>query len=164
MIWPLPDCYADVPTAPDPGAFGAVRKFDIHTGIDLYCDEGQPVLAIESGTVVAVIPFTGEHADSPWWHNTWALVVEGNSGAFLYGEIEPREGLGVGSTVVAGELLGTVMTVLKKDKGLPMTMLHLELYDTWEGRNDAAVWFIGEEVPKGLENPTQDLIVENERR
>jgi murein DD-endopeptidase MepM/ murein hydrolase activator NlpD len=41
------------------GVFGAVRKYDIHTGIDLYCELEDPVYAIEDGVVVNVCHFTG---------------------------------------------------------------------------------------------------------
>ena len=43
-IWPLKAS----PILPDePGLFGAVRKFDIHTGIDLYCEISTDVVAVE---------------------------------------------------------------------------------------------------------------------
>lgn len=46
------------------GVFGAVRKYDIHTGIDLYCESGDHVYAIEDGIVVNVCHFTGPKVGS----------------------------------------------------------------------------------------------------
>ena len=37
-----------------PGAFGAIRKFDVHTGVDLYCKKRTPICAVEDGEVVPV--------------------------------------------------------------------------------------------------------------
>lgn len=52
----------------DEGMFGAVRKYDIHTGVDLYCEEGSLVSEYEDGIVVAIEDFTGVKANSPWWN------------------------------------------------------------------------------------------------
>lgn len=109
------------------GEFGAVRKYDIHTGVDLYCKPLSEVHAIEDGVVVAHGPFTGPDAGSPWWNHTHYVMVEGASGVVLYGELWPF--VSTGELVYAGDALGVVLTVLRKDKGLPMTMLHMELYE-----------------------------------
>ncbi len=130
------------------GRFGAVRLHDIHTGIDLYCSPGDEVYAIETGTVVSIEPFTGDIAGSPWWNDTWAVSVKGKTGVAVYGEVKPL--VAVGQTVSAGDVLATVLTVLKKDKGRPMTMLHLELY---EGPMPHPVWELGDPCPQGLRNP-----------
>lgn len=78
-----------VPVAPHPGAFGARRKFDHHTGVDLYATRPVPVFPIEDGRVVDIIEFTGEKAipASPWWNRTQAVLVEGRTGVILYGEV-----------------------------------------------------------------------------
>lgn len=36
------------------GYFGAVRKYDIHTGIDLYCEEYSYVYVMEDGFILTV--------------------------------------------------------------------------------------------------------------
>ena len=122
---------------PYQGRFGAMRKHDYHTGLDLYCEEGTPVYAMESGTVVNVCNFTGKNAGSEWWNDTFAILIEGKSGVILYGEIIPLFYPGV--QVQTGQLIGYVMTVLKKDKKLPMCMLHIELYKTGY-RGDGEWW------------------------
>jgi len=42
----------DFPVLQHHGAFGARRKFNVHSGIDLYAPVGEPVYAVEDGTVV----------------------------------------------------------------------------------------------------------------
>jgi len=147
-LWPL----KGVPIkGPSPaGCFGYPRKFDVHTGVDLYCDPGQEVVAVEPGTVVTVEAFTGPEAESPWWNPTWAVLVEGASGVVVYGEVEPL--VVEGQQVAVGMPVGHVLTVLKKDKGLPMTMLHLELMVP--GSRSTVWWPEGQPQPECLLDPT----------
>lgn len=139
------------------GKFGAIRKYDIHTGVDLYCEPDENVYAIEDGVVVAVEDFTGPKAGLPWWNDTQAVLVEGRSGVFCYGEISTNHK--VGQKIKEGDNIGTVLTVLKKDKGKPMTMLHMELYK--HGTVESVVWELGKRKPKGLWDPT--CILRDER-
>lgn len=111
---------------PEQGRFGAKRRYDFHTGVDLYCESGTPVYAVETGIVVNVCNFTGEDAGSPWWSDTKAVLVEGRSGVILYGEIDVL--VQPNTLIKEGTLIGNVRRVLKNDKGLPTTMLHMELY------------------------------------
>ena len=141
-----------LPVPGDPGYFGALRKFDIHTGIDLYCEDGTPVAAMEDGVVVGVEKFTGEHAGSSWWNNTWAILVEGKSGVIVYGEIIIDDSVVIGSPVTRGQLIGHVKQVLKVDKGVtPTSMLHLELLE--HGCYHTLWWYHGEPQPEELRNP-----------
>lgn len=133
------------------GSFGAIRKYDIHTGIDLYCKEGDFVYAIEDGIIIDSFYFTGISAGSPWWNDTKAITVEGKSGVILYGEINPYAY--VGCKVKKGDVIGTVVTVLKKDKGRPMNMLHLELYKKGY-RGQGETWLLNQNKPNMLLDPT----------
>ncbi len=145
-----------LPKLGDAGYFGAVRKHDVHTGIDLYCDDGERVYSIEDGTVVAIEKFTGEHADSPWWNNTWAILIEGLSGVIVYGEILVKKDLEVGNLIKSGDYIGSVKQVLKQDKGHnPPAMLHLELME--HGYHKTVWWKLGEKKPDGLKNPYELL-------
>lgn len=145
-----------LPVAGEAGAFGAIRTHDIHSGVDLYCELGDPVFAMEGGIVVAVEAFTGPHADSPWWNDTWAVLIEGASGVFCYGELVPSWWIVPGVNVVHGELIGNITPVLKKDKGVnPPNMLHLELYKP--GTKKSVWWRHGEEQPEELLDPTEIL-------
>jgi len=134
------------------GCFGAIRKHDIHTGIDLYCHHGSEVYSIEDGVVVDLGPFTGQLAcpPTPWWHDTNYVAVQGKSGTILYGEITLTDSIVIGQFLPEATVLGHVLTVLKKDKGLPITMLHLELYSKYIKPVD---WSLSSDKPFGLEDP-----------
>lgn len=148
------DIIQAVPVAGEPGAFGAIRKHDIHTGIDLYCNPNAHVFAVESGTVVAVEQFTGDKVGSPWWNNTWAVLIEGASGVIVYGEMALEYYLEPGYKVEAGDVLGGVLQVLKVDKGVtPVNMLHFELLTP--GTDFTSWWNHGEPQPETVINPTE---------
>lgn len=147
------DIIAPVPKPGDAGFFGAVRKHDIHTGIDLYTEDGAAVYATYHGTVVAIEKFTGEHAGSPWWNNTFSILVENEYGVMVYGELEPLESIVVGMDVTVDMPLGYVKRVLIDDKGKnPPAMLHIELYD--KGTKESVWWRLGEEKPPNLRDPS----------
>lgn len=149
--------FGDYPVPEGPNAFGAVRKHDIHTGVDLLCDVGTPVYAMESGVVVNTFVFTGEKVGTPWWHETHGVLIQGATGNILYGEISINN-LEVDDEVFAGQCVGWVKQVLVKDKGRPMSMLHLELYDhSYHGIG--VVWNLGEEKPSKLRDPTTILML-----
>ena len=132
------------------GWFGGKRKHDIHTGIDLYCNHKDPVYAIEDGVVVNVCHFTGPQVGLDWWNNTEAVLIEGKSGVILYGEVLPE--VKIGQVIKEGEFIGQILRVLLVDKGLPMDMLHLELYEHGY-RGDGEIWYPLSEKPKMLLNP-----------
>jgi len=150
MRFPI-DKHIDLESIPSANRFGAYRKHDVHTGIDLFCQPGTPVYAIERGVITDISWFTGAPVDMPWWNDTKALSVEGKTGVFNYGEIEPLSTLKKGEKVKEGDLLGHVVTVLKINKGLPMTMLHLELY-TKGYRGNWCVWNLNYPAPTKLLN------------
>ena len=122
-----------IPRFYEPGAFGAIRKFDIHEGVDVYTHDEAPVYAVEDGVVTAVYVFTGKKADCDWWNETWCVKVEGKSGVVTYGElVEPT--IEVGENVIGGvTVVGHVTPVLKPEKYRPdirnhsVAMLHIEL-------------------------------------
>lgn len=151
--WPL---WCGPASLPDkPGQFGTVRKHDIHTGVDLYTYPGMPVLAVEDGVVVGIEIFTGPRAESPWWNETEAILVEGASGVVCYGELAVQKGLEIGSQITQEQCLGCVKPVLKKDKGRPRTMLHFELYK--HGTKKTVWWHRGQPRPANLLDPTERL-------
>lgn len=154
-LWPLKNSY---PLFPDePGSFASERRHDIHTGVDLYCELGQEIVAVEDGEVFKIENFTGPNADdpSPWWNDTQALLIKGKSGAVVYGEISTD--LSVGQKVSRGDIVGRVTTsVLKKFKGRPMCMLHFELMDA--STTGTVWWRTGESKPSVLKDPTPLLM------
>jgi len=157
-MFPLKKYKYSIPIGDDLGAFGVCRKFDIHTGVDLYCEEGDEVFAIEDGEIISIKYFTGPSINMPWWNDTFAVGIKGKSGIINYGEIQPNPFLNVGDIIKQGELIGNVIPVLKKDKGkVPsINMLHLELYSEYDG--DWIVWQLNTPQPPNLLNPTELLL------
>ena len=134
----------------EPGAFGAIRRFDIHEGVDIYTYANAPIYAVEDGVVTATYVFTGKKAECEWWNETWCVKVEGKSGVITYGELS-KPTIEVGEDVLGGvTIVGRVTPVLRPEKYRPdirnhsVAMLHLELrketchLDGWklEGERD----------------------------
>lgn len=146
----------EIPLGRLPGAFGSVRRHHRHEGIDLYAPDGALVAAIEPSRIVRIAPFTGPEAGSPWWESTWAVLAEDVHGLWNYGEISPADGLREGSLLEPGQIVGSVARVLRRDKGRPTSMLHLERYapgaSGWIG-----VWALDEPRPAALLDPCERL-------
>ena len=153
-IFPIKDYKHEIPTGDALGAFGVIRKHDMHTGVDLYCNEGDEVRAMCDGQIVAIEWFTGPSVQMPWWNDTQAIAIRSNFGTINYGEVKANSDFKVGDNIKAGDLIGWVTPVLKKDKGkVPSTsMLHVELYTEYMG--DWALWEVGKPQPSNLLDPT----------
>ena len=151
MTFPIKNYKYKIPDT-CPGSFGYVRKHDIHTGIDLYCNENDSVYSITGGEIINIIEFTGFN-ESPWWNDTYAVLVYTEGiGTIVYGEILPDNSLKIGDFIEEGKILGKIIPVLKKDKGLnPINMLHIELYSN--RCVDPIVWQLNTEKNKNLINP-----------
>lgn len=143
-----------LPLTPHPGAFGVQRQHHTHEGVDLYAPDKTPVHAVEAGVIVKIEWFTGPRANTPWWLDTQAVFVEGESGVVVYGELMASPGLEEGSHVGAGDCLGVLSPVLRRDKGRPITMLHIELHT--HGTREAPAWET--ERPHTLKDPTPFLM------
>lgn len=148
----------DIPVGNHFGSFGVERKYDYHTGVDLYCEKGDIVRAIEPGVVTEINWFTGTKLGLPWWNDTRCVCVEGNSGVIVYGEMQEFDNIKVGSKITRGLPLGEIKTVLKKDKGKPMNMLHLMLLKHGTKEANIVSWLHGSDIPEGLMDPTNMLI------
>ena len=146
----------EIPMFPHVGAFVVRRKHDHHCGVDLYAPEGTKVFPVEEGTIVDICPFTGPSAGYNFWLDTDAIYIKGKSGVVVYGEIEVNQKLKIGDTVTLVNDIGKVKRVIIKDKGRPMSMLHLELHD--EDRIHCGHWHRGGERPLGKLDPTKHLI------
>lgn len=143
----------EIPLLPHPGAFAKKRKHHRHEGIDLYANDGDDVIAIESGIVIDIFQFTGENVNSPWWNDTFGILIEGENYTLNYGELIPHKDLNIGDKIKAGELIGNIKTVLKVNKGRPMSMLHLEMYKKGT-KKTINMWDLNKEKPKELLDPT----------
>lgn len=146
----------EIPIYPHVGSFGIRRRHDVHNGVDLYAPVNTQVFAVEPGKIVEICHFTGPEAGCEWWLPTKAVYVEGDSGIVVYGEIYPNEELKIGDTIGRGSLIGTVQRVIVKDKGRPMSMLHLELHT--KDTIHAISWITGEKAPHGVLDPTKYLV------
>lgn len=157
MIFPLKNYKYTIPVGDDLGAFGVFRKHDRHTGVDLYCEQGDDVLAMEDGEIIAIEWFTGPSVNMPWWNDTMAVAVKGEHGIINYCELLPNPELKVGDKIIQGTLIGLITPVLKVDKGkVPSTsMLHLELYSEYNG--EWVMWELDQSQPKNLLDPTSIL-------
>jgi len=152
-----------IPVGSHPGAFGAMRKHDRHCGVDLYCNNGTPVVLVEDGRVVSIEPFTGKDAGCPWWLDTKVVKVEGASGVVCYGEIEPRDYVQVGKVYRKGCQIGNVIPVLKPEKHRPdipghsCCMLHLQMFShgTYNLKDE---FNSHEELPDYIIDPTPYLL------
>ncbi len=150
--------YCEVPVGEQhPGAFGYIRQHHIHEGVDLYGYQGDVVHAMVGGIVVAKGAFTGQQIGTPWWHDTDFIAIEDQQGVTFYGEISVDQKLNIGDIVRTGRVLGTIKTVLKTDKGRPMSMLHIERY-TVGTRQSCNVWDRGNPFPVGLIDPTSFIM------
>ena len=156
--------FVGLPLNSHPGAFGCVRKFNVHEGIDLYGSPKDPVFAIDSGVVVNVGPFTGPEVNCPWWLPTSAVTVKSNNEYFVYGELSPT--VKKLDNVRAGDKIGELMPVLPASKrrsdipGHSVTMLHLEKYNlnTYDEHMEWQSWVDKSRRPVYLEDPTKDLL------
>jgi len=163
--FPLRECDCNgIPVGEHPGAFGNKRKHgERHGGVDLYCQKNTSVYAVESGIVVSIELFTGELVGSPWWNDTWAVRIAGDSGIVVYGEIDPTATVRIGQVVTVGSRIGKVIPVLKEGKerkdilGHSTSMLHFQWY-TQGVLHKSSVWNSYDEVPpEGVLDPTEML-------
>lgn len=151
----------EIPTGDHVGAFGVVRKHHIHEGVDLYCEPHSVVYAMESGIVKYVGQFTGKEVGSPWWNTTYCVMIEGETVLLNYGEVVSL--VNVGEIVKAGDPIARVVPVLKKYKGKPMCMLHIERYKMFATK-PIKEWTLGNQKPYTLLNPTRILLTVGESK
>jgi murein DD-endopeptidase MepM/ murein hydrolase activator NlpD len=155
ISWKLPK-----PETYPQAVFGAKRKYDIHTGIDIYVPYGTRVYPIKNGTIINIEWFTGTKSSpqTPWWNDTKAIWIqsENESEVFIYGELDIDETIEIGTKVSTSDCIGTVAEVLKVNKGKnPTTMLHIELYSSIP--TETVIWNHNETKPELLLDPT-DII------
>lgn len=161
MQLPIPlNNFSGIPMNFHPGAFGFQRRVNWHPGIDLYTTDKQSVRAIEDGIVVGTGIFTGPAIESPWWEETYYLMIEGKTGVFNYGEIYEPD-YKVGDVVIEFENIAKIKRVLFEHKlrpdipGHSCSMLHLELYT--HGTTEPVHWHQFQK-PSNLLDPTPHLL------
>lgn len=144
-----------------PGRFGARRKYDIHSGIDLYeySNTSRPVTAFEDGKIVHIGPFTGKKAGCDWWEDSDCICIKGKSGIIVYGEVLVNENLKIGQKVITKETIAWIVQILKHPPktnipGHSMKMLHVELLSPDAPEPFISGWGLDQERPKYLKDPT----------
>lgn len=143
----------ELPIESHPGSFGFKRKNHIHEGIDFYCEENDEVYSVEDGIVIDIKNFTGESVGSHWWNETQMIFIKHKNFCLNYGEIIVNKNIKIGDEINCGQHLGNVKTVLKKNKGRPMTMLHIEMYEK-NIKTSVDSWNLNNQKPIGLIDPT----------
>lgn len=121
-----------------------------HVGVDLTAAEGDTVVAMEDGRIVAFYPFL-TRAPEVGGEVTWAILIAHKGYVALYGEVRANSlsarRLKIGDTVLAGQPIGVVSGTAQ---------LHTELYVAGIDRNEK--WPIGAPPPPHMRNPTQFLL------
>jgi murein DD-endopeptidase MepM/ murein hydrolase activator NlpD len=140
--WPVPTSYTrEIPKNGVSGSFWEDRGDRHHCGIDIYAPEGSEVLAVESGYVIETGQFTSPKQHL-YWNPTFYVILKTPQN-FLVKYAELKEiSVRIGDYVDAGQLLGIIGCVIKKDdvtyedpyyiqeladKGT-LSMLHFEIY------------------------------------
>lgn len=99
--------YLEVRASPADGSCGVGSYPCKHPGLDVYGPQGTPVVAPESGVVVAV----ANGASSPWGgYGPWLIVIQGEGGKFhLLAHLDPNTSdmATMGQQVKAGDQVGT---------------------------------------------------------
>jgi hypothetical protein len=132
--------------------FGYSQKNGKHqSGIELYCDEGQEVFAIEESDIIDMFLSTGYGAETPWFQNTYTLLLEGNSGVINYSCILIDHDVKFGKTIKEGQLIGRI----KKLMDISIPSLYIGLY--YNGVEEPIEWNRGEVKPTELLDPTDML-------
>ncbi len=172
--WPVPNSYSkQIPEKGEPGSFWEDRDDDRrHCGVDIYAPEGSKIIAIETGVVIDTGVFTTLEMN-PYWNKTYYIVIKTKEKVlYKYAEL-PEIKTEIGTMVQAGDVIGTVGTVINPEnigpetpfyirelihKGNP-SMLHLELYKApvMEVRPYKGGNFYGKEKPASLIDPTYFL-------
>lgn len=159
VTWPLPT----PPASWSAGSKFAARrpwKKDVpqtrnHTGIDLAASPGTPVLAPESGTIVA--PNTGWEYNKATGKGVKALIMQTDSGlTILLGGIRPNSAIvKAGQKVQAGEKLAEIGRYPLGDSMLHFT-LHNDLLSEAEV-NARKSWPAGQPPPANVIDPASYL-------
>jgi murein DD-endopeptidase MepM/ murein hydrolase activator NlpD len=138
------------------GCFGYKRPVSnpgtrTHAGVDLAAKAGDPVRSVTDGTIVSFYKFY-----TTFRKKLEVFCVFVNHGDFVinYGEIQPTlpDGLAVGSSVKAGQLIGYVGQLDNS------AMLHIEMYRPGVTTNKRWPGFPTEAAPAGMYNPTAFLL------
>lgn len=168
--WPVPESYSQrIPLPPSPGSFWENRDDRHHCGVDIYAPCGSVVVAVESGRVEHIAPFTLPEW-VPYWNATSSIMCSLPQGIIIrYAELI-EVWVEMGDQISCGEPIGRLGPVLNftfigneapayirrlRDEG-HRCMLHVELYQEMpecDSRYLGGNWF-GPGRPQALLDPT----------
>jgi len=134
-----------------PAGFGYSKNHNVHTGVDLYVPEHTSVHSVERGTVIDIIQFTGPGTPYSNLLATDAILIEGNSGVVLYGEVEVLKDIQIGQLIEPGSKIALIKCAI-----VNQAMLHLEWYTA--GTIKPVIWKQNTAQPKCLLDPTSNLL------
>lgn len=136
--------------------FRAPRGSRYHSGVDLFANDKDLVVAMEDGKIVAILPF---------YHGNWAIYQLTDSGLLInYGEIANKSWmpfrLQLNQRVTQGQAIAR-LEPMQED-----VMLHFEAYDPGDDvketiqriRRGGMQWHKDKGTPKGLLDPTRYLL------
>jgi len=171
--WPVPNSYSKkIPNKGANGSFWEDRGDRRHCGIDIYAPKNSNVISIENGKVMNIELFTSPNILSYWNLTKYVLIKCNDNLYFKYAELGDIT-VNVGQIINAGDPIGKVGTVLKKNKisnkspkyiqeikkNKNHSMLHFEVYNLVPLKNKQYLggnWF-GDKKPKHLLNPNKYL-------
>lgn len=119
-----------------------------HVGVDLYCREGDEVVACADGRIVAFHFFYKRPVTD---EATYALLIQHDGVVVNYGEVKAASPMifnwKIGDKVTAGQPIARVSGT---------AMIHFETYRT--GTRRTSPWYAGKPRPPSLLNPTRVLL------
>jgi murein DD-endopeptidase MepM/ murein hydrolase activator NlpD len=136
--------------------FGAPRDGRYHVGVDVFAYDGDPVLAMDDGVVIKT---------QTYHLGTHAMLVDHDGLVVLYGEIDPKSwnefGVAPGVRVRKGQPIARVGCMVWSGSGCSSHMLHLETYT--QGTTKNIPWYVGNNAPPNVLDPTMYLLRASER-
>ncbi len=98
------------------------EKYGLHAAVDLLAPAGTPVRAVDWGSVI-------ELYREGYYINTGVVGIRHPMFVARYGEIRPARGLGIGTVVQQGQIIGEVIIANNDDR---THMLHFEMFNDLE--------------------------------
>ena len=143
----------------NPSGFASKKKYGYHTGVDIICNVNDIVTSVEDGIVTSITNFSRDYTNKkPWINMTKVILVEGESGLIVYGNIKPKKGLRVGDLLDIGDEIGKVMPVYKKHNKTTTAKCKLKIEWYKPGTIKRLSWRYDGYKPSSLLDPTPMLI------
>jgi murein DD-endopeptidase MepM/ murein hydrolase activator NlpD len=150
-IWPVPESYSKkLPAQGQPGSFWENRNDRFHCGIDIYAPQNSKVVAIKSGTVLDCGLFTNSSTVHYWNKTYFATIFCSDELIIKYCELGSLA-VQSGDTLLAGELIGRVGSVLDASKITEKDPAYIQALKT-TGNNSMLHLEVFQKLPVPLDN------------